>query len=503
MIKAAFRVDAGLSIGAGHLMRCIALADELKKNGAFITFICQPCISDLEKLITNRGYGLIKIETNSFHDNSAIDSHWLKDAQETKKALSILGGVDWLVVDHYGIDAKWEKFIRPMVNSILVIDDLANRTHDCELLLDQNLHIDGSTRYKNYVSKDVRQLIGPGFALLRQEFIDVRSVQTYRDGVVRRLLIFFGGVDLENLTSHLLADISSCFNTQDLIIDVVLGAACPHVESVALQCEKLSNVIFHYQTNNIAQLMATADLAIGGAGTAVWERCAIGVPSIIVPIADNQLPGLRAIGESGCAFVATESLVDVTARVSAIIAALKFAMLSPTTLRHQSIEAANLVDANGCSRVVREMGFPKIQVRRATKFDSELIYAWRNHQEIREQSLNSQQISLPEHLAWMNKVLTDEQIDLLICEDDDGPCGVLRYEHCETHIEVSIYRVPGSRGRGIGGLILKSGEDWLRRFRLNSKSLEATVLSSNSKSFQMFDAAGYTVVMYRYKKRLH
>ncbi len=503
MIKAAIRVDAGLSIGLGHLMRCIALADELKKNGALITFICQSCIGDLEKLITSRGYGLIKIETNFLHDNSVIDSNWLKDARETKKALSILEGVDWLVVDHYGIDAKWEKFIRPMVNSILVIDDLANRTHDCELLLDQNLHIDGDTRYKNYVGKDVRQLIGPSFALLRQEFIDVRSVKTYRDGVVRRLLIFFGGADLENITSHLLAEILSCLNTQDLTIDVVLGAVCPHVESVALQCENLSNVIFHYQTNNIAQLMAKADLVIGGAGTAVWERCSIGVPSIVVPIADNQLPGLRAIGESGCAFVAAESLIDVSLRVSAIIKSLKFAMLSPTALRHQSIMAANLVDAKGCSRVVREMGFPKIQVRPATKFDSELIYAWRNHQEIREQSLNTQKISLADHLVWMNKVLADEQIDLLICEDDYGPCGVLRYEHCQTHIEVSIYRVPGSRGQGIGGLILKSGEAWLRRFRLNLKSLEATVLSSNSKSFQMFDAAGYTVVMYRYKKRLN
>ncbi len=508
-MKVAIRVDTSLAIGAGHLMRCLALAEELCSIGAEVSFICRAHSGHLEELIVARGHGLYRLTTTSIASDAGGSAHtdwlgapWLTDAEDTRIVLDQLGGVDWLVVDHYAIDARWETCQRPVAKAILVIDDLADRPHDCDLLLDQNLHAPGKSRYDGLLPAGARRLLGPQYALLRADFAAARVEQLKRDGLVRRLLVFFGGVDADNLTGSLLDALPPLLAGHDVAVDVVLGAASPHAATVRQCCDRLPWATFYHQTEDMARLMTSADLAIGAAGTAVWERCCLGLPAIVVPLAENQLPGLPGIGDSGCAFIAIETLASPQVLVTAIIDALALALRAPAALRHQSSCAATLVDGAGCRRVIRQMGLPALRMRRATAADCEAIYAWRNHEEIRRQSRVSRAITLTEHMVWLDRVLADPQVDLLICEDETGPCGVLRYDHGETAAEVSIYRIPGHSGDGIGGLMLSAGEDWLGKNRPSLDVLRAEVIEGNPASLRMFKTAGYIVDTHKLEKRL-
>lgn len=510
-MKVAIRVDSSTVIGAGHVMRCLSLADELRSQGAQVSFVCRPHSGHLGGLIAARGYRLVQLELpesgEEGPENFAAHAGWLGvpwqvDAEETRAALEDMQGVDWLVVDHYSLDSRWEACQRPLAARILAIDDLADRPHDCDILLDQNLNAAGAARYDSLLPESTARLVGPRYALLRAEFASARAGQARRDGSVRRLLIFFGGVDADNLTGRLLSALEPLLATRDLSADVILGSASPHAEEVARRCAALPALSFHHQVADMARLMVSADLAIGAAGTAVWERCCLGLPSIVVPLAENQLPGLSAIGDCGAAFVAAADLASPDAQVAAILDVLPFTLRSPAALRHQAAQAASLVDAAGCRRVVRHMGFPAVSVRPATAEDGPDLHAWRNHEDIRRYARDTRVIDLADHLAWLQRILDDRSVDLLVCEDASGPLGVLRYDHDGDSAEVSIYRVPGRAGDGIGRLLLEAGESWLRGARPGLAVIRAEVMGYNPASRQMFEGAGYTPILHRLEKRL-
>lgn len=275
-----FRVDAGVKIGTGHVMRCLVLAELLHQRGANITFVCRKLDGDLIPLIKEKRFSVI-----------TLTGEVEKDAEETKLALKGLN-VDWLVVDHYQIDHKWEKQLKNNVRRIMVIDDLANRPHDCDLLLDQNFYDHLESRYNDLVSDRCKRLLGPRYLLLRPEFIEARKKIVKRDGVVRRLFIFYGGSDPTNETTKVLRALEN-FITAQLHVDVVVGRANPNREQVKELCEKIGS---HYycQIDYIAELMAKADLSLGAGGVALWERCFLELPSITTIVAENQIESTEA-----------------------------------------------------------------------------------------------------------------------------------------------------------------------------------------------------------------
>lgn len=477
-----------------------------------MVFICRPHIGHLGCLVSARGYRLIQLKLFEFGAEelevfatraSWLGVTWQVDAKETRAALENMQGVDWLVVDHYAIDARWEALLRPVAGSILAIDDLADRPHDCDILVDHNLHALGVARYEGLAPAGASRLTGPRYALLRAEFATARAATDERDGTVRRILVFFGGVDEKNLSGHLLAAIEPLLAEHNLDVDVVLGTASPHAAEVASQCAALPGVTFHKQATEMARLMAAADLAIGAAGTAVWERCCLGLPSIVVPVAENQLPGLTAIGDSGVAFIAASSMAPADALVAAILDTLHFVLRSPAALRHQSACASAMVDGAGCRRVARRMSLPALRVRRVTAADGPTLYAWRNHEDIRRQSRDSRPIEIAGHLSWLDRIVNDGRVDLLICEDAAGPLGVLRYDHEGDVAEVSIYLVPDRVGEGMGGLVLEACETWLLVARPGPRVLHAEVLADNPASRRIFEGAGYTPILHRLEKRIN
>lgn len=294
-MKVAIRTDSSDVIGSGHLMRCLTLADELRLRGTEISFVCRELPGNLIGLLTGKGYVVLRLEApvDVFVERADDVTHapwlgigWEEDAAQTVAALGD-GQPDWLILDHYALDRRWEEILRPHVGRIMVIDDLADRHHDCDLLLDQNPYREMETRYDSLVSGACRKLRGPKYALLRPEFANARKTLRQRDGEVRRVLVFFGGVDLNNDTGNAIHALAHVADRQ-FEVDVVVGGNNPHKEQIQKFCEAHDGFHYYRQIENMAQLMSSADLAIGAGGATTLERCAMGVPSMVLSVALNQ-----------------------------------------------------------------------------------------------------------------------------------------------------------------------------------------------------------------------
>jgi UDP-2,4-diacetamido-2,4,6-trideoxy-beta-L-altropyranose hydrolase len=294
-VNVLIRVDASITTGSGHLMRCLALAGQLRREGADVGFACDGLPSSMMELIRRGCHRVVE-----FSVRSAGGDHQACDAAFTIAAASDLfpTGVDWLVVDHYALGVAWEGRLRPHVKSIMVIDDLANREHDCDILLDQNFYSNRDYRYLGLVPRNCTQLLGPSYVLLRPEFMVARSALRVRDGVIRRVLVFFGGTDPCNHTSAAL-DALRRWGKDGVLVDVVVGAENPWRLSVGEACRAIPNASFHCQVSNMAELIAGADLGIGAGGSAMWERCFLGLPTVTVVIAENQFRTTEDVAQQG------------------------------------------------------------------------------------------------------------------------------------------------------------------------------------------------------------
>lgn len=293
MKKIVFRVDSSTQIGSGHLMRCLTLANQLKSK-AEILFISRNLVGNLNYLITQNGFKNIELLlANDQIELSGYES-WLtvKQEQDAKEVIEILTNIDveLMVVDSYAIDANWEKVIRPYAKKIMVIDDLANRKHDCDILLDQNYYKDMETRYNGLVNEKCKLLLGPKYVLLREEFYKAKQHQRQRNGEIKNILVFFGGSDLINETMKTLRALEM-LGRDDITVNVVVGGGNQYKNEVKKFCDRYKWMNYYCQINNMAEMMNQADLAIGAGGTTTWERCFLGLPAIVIAVAENQVIG--------------------------------------------------------------------------------------------------------------------------------------------------------------------------------------------------------------------
>jgi len=299
----AFRVDASSQIGTGHFMRCLTLAECLKQYGAKIRFISHNLPFHLCDILTSKGIEIISFDhkTKDLITGELNHSHWLGSNQEHDAKTSIQAlsdqSWDWLIVDHYALDIRWENILRQHVKNILVIDDLADRQHDCDILLDQDFYTDMHTRYKDKVPAHCQLLLGPHYCLLRNEFWLAQKLAKPRSGNIKRLFVFFGGVDIDNDTGQVIEALS-VINISKIQVDVVIGKQHPFLEQISSMCLR-HKFICHIQTNKIAALMAEADLAIGAGGMATWERIFLGLPSLVKITAFNQIEALNYLASAG------------------------------------------------------------------------------------------------------------------------------------------------------------------------------------------------------------
>lgn len=342
------RADASVQLGAGHVMRCLTLADALRQKGARVSFICCRLTGNLIDFIQKKGYQAYTLPVVSAQIpkgtppgwEQCLRSFWEADAEWTK---AVLAGeeryADWLIVDHYSFDSRWESIIRPFVKRIMVIDDLAERPHDCDILLDQNFYNNINSRYKGLVPDNCIKLLGPRYALLRPEFKEARKNLLRRDGIVRRILVFFGSSDPTNETVKALEAIR-LLKRPDIAVDVVVGESNPNKDRVSEICFVSQNTRYYCQVENMALLMAKADLAIGSGGSTTWERCFLGLPTITLVIAENQSETTAALAAEGAVW-ALGRCRDVSAEMLAV--AINKALDNPAALVEMGKKAMDLM----------------------------------------------------------------------------------------------------------------------------------------------------------------
>jgi len=348
-MKLALRTDASLQIGTGHVMRCLTLADALTAKGAQCEFICREHPGHLMEYIRGKGYAVHSLPTGSDVDADLTHSPWLgatqaQDAQDCALILDTLRP-DWLVVDHYALDARWESAMASHCGQVMVIDDLADRAHACRVLLDQTFGRE-ATNYVHLVPANCRVHCGSQYALLRPEFAALRSYSLQRrtKPVLPELLVTMGGVDKDNASGRVLQALRNCSLHADCRITVVMGATAPWVDEVRTMAHDMpwpTRVLVG--VNNMAQLIADSDLAIGAAGATSWERCCLGLPTVMLVLAENQLKVAQGLQEAGAAaLVSSESSTEY--QLKALVNTLAS---SPERLRAMSRSAAGIVDGMG------------------------------------------------------------------------------------------------------------------------------------------------------------
>ena len=356
-MKMLIRVDASAIIGTGHVIRCLTLANEAKLRGWSVCFVIRCKYKHIIRSIRNAGHEVRLLDTastNITEKKNVSYSHWLGVSQETDASDTLeyvrACNPDWVVIDHYSLDVTWHRIIKSYCQNIMVIDDLANRILDCSIILDQNLNARAED-YRNKLNSKCMLLLGPSYALLRPEFRIWRQSSLDRrvKNKFKQILITMGGVDLENYTLSTLRQLEKSKFSKSCSFVVAVGSSYPNstqlekfVNSTALSIAVITNV------NNMAEVMAKSDLCIGAAGSTSWERCCLGLPTIAMPIAENQEKIITELHKHG---------VAIKSNLTCLIKDFeKFFNKSDIGLANKLVlNSKNICDGLGASRVIAQL----------------------------------------------------------------------------------------------------------------------------------------------------
>ena len=507
-----FRVDASKEIGTGHVIRCVTLAKELTRLGVECIFLSRDHDLNLFEYITKNRFELRELKTDPEADvqtakkNDLAHSEWLGVSQkyDASQAICALGTdiPNWLVVDHYGIDHRWHELIRPHCKNILVIDDLADRKHDCDLLLDQNLVMNYLNRYENLVASLVPKLLGPKFALLQEEYSEFKNRVPIRSNEIKTILVYFGGSDLHSLTESVVDTLMEILNDTVKVHVVSNNPSTSLINKVG----RSSNFNLHSNLPSLAALMLKADLAIGASGTTTWERCFMGLPSIVVTTADNQVGIAKEMHAQGLIYwlghVKDMCKEDLSNKIREIL--LDYKIISAS-----SKKCMNLLDGLGANRVAQIMLLDEsteLVARSVTTNDEELLLELRNDSEVRSNSFSSNIVDQKNHNLWFDKVLRSPEIhELFIIETIEGlPLGQVRFdkknENWESSYSLFSYARRKNLGKKVFSIALKSFLKNKSRVNLYARVKSENLLSQKvleNNSFQPESHRGGQII-YKY-----
>ena len=503
------RADASLQIGSGHIMRCLTLAHKLRQHNHTITFITRAHQGHLADTIRRQGFDCIllplpnsatpfappqrqpcpfvqifdldikgyaaaqraRLKTQAPPHAAWLTTSQAQDLADCTPHIRALAP-DWIICDHYALSAPWHTAARAISRSkIMVIDDLHDRAHDADLLLDQN-HAHTARDYARLVPPSCRILAGTRYALLRDEFAQHRATSLHQraESQLRQpetalpqnpntqtLLINLGGVDKDNHTLAVLqalsAYVSGSLKALPIRATIIMGATAPHlarIQHYAATAPYPSQVIAN--APNMAELMTQATWAIGAAGSSSWERCALGLPTLLITIADNQRPIAAQLQSAGAAIALEASQIPSPAFQTAIAH-----LMQPENQQRISQAAAQLCDAHGAERVAQHIAqlatHPQAQLRPATAADCERIHTWRNHPSIRAMMFNPDPIPLPQHQTWFAAQLTNPNFKMYVYTLNGTPQGYGSLKRiAPNEYEWGFYLAP-SCPRGNGSIL--------------------------------------------------
>lgn len=476
------RADASLRIGSGHIVRCLTLADALVAVGCQVHFACRMEPGHAVAQISARGYPVHRLSVPDRRDDPESSLPWAEDIASLDLVLPDDLDFDWCVVDHYGLAAEWEQAIRNRVRHVLAIDDLLQRVHAVDLLLDQNMT--AAVRAEPTLVDVGQTLFGPRFALLRPAF---QTATASTGSMLERVLVNFGGVDASGETFKVLEALEAF---PMLHVDIIAGSANPAFDRLQQRTADHPRWYLQRHADDFAMLMATADLCIGAGGSSTWERAALGRVTLCVALAPNQRGNALVLADQGAHLylgdAETLSAADYRAAVHTL-------MTSGGLRRSLSMRSKELVDGRGTARVVTAMLGQGLGLRPATSADAQLLYDGRNAEAVRRASLNTDPLSWDSHLGWLARTLadTDKQL-LLVASVSNGPVGIIRFQRLsEKSAEVSLYLLADRQGSGWGAVLLRAGEHYLTSHWPMVEEVEAQVRDDNPASQRLFRRAGY------------
>lgn len=309
---AVIRADASTSIGSGHVMRCLTLAHRLKKEkNAKVVFVMRDLPGNLIDVVEKQGFEVLKLSPANQKYSLNGYGLWLTvpmevDAQQTIDLLQhylqehSCEVVDRLIVDSYALDEQWEQVLRPYCREIMVIDDLANRKHDCDILLDQNFYLNKDVRYEGLVPERCKMLLGPEHALLREEFYEAKKHLRKRDCTIKNILVFYGGSDLTNETEKAIKALVQLHDEgYNFTADIITGVSNSRREKIKKICSKYHFFHYYCQVSNMAEFMNKADFMLGAGGSTTWERLYMELPALVTAVAENQVKCCEECGKAG------------------------------------------------------------------------------------------------------------------------------------------------------------------------------------------------------------
>jgi UDP-2,4-diacetamido-2,4,6-trideoxy-beta-L-altropyranose hydrolase len=472
------RADASVAIGTGHVMRCLALAQAWQDAGGRATFAMAESTAAIEARLAAECCEVLSV---------AAAAGSAEDAQQTI-SLARQWEADWIVIDGYRFSAEYQRVLKNAGFRVLAVDDYGHAESYCaDLVLNQNV----SAHEALYVQRApaTKLLLGAKYALLRREFAAWRACRREIADKGQHVLVMMGGSDPENLTARVMEAIAKT-GIEDLEAAVVVGGSNPHFEKLAEFAGKTGGKVRVLKNvGNVAELMAAADAAISAAGSTCWELCLLGLPALLIDVAENQTAVAKELDRRGCA-------IHVGGReVSAerIAEQLRNLLESQTMRRSLWERCRQLVDGKGARRVVSVLrGEGDLCLRRAQPEDCRLLWEWANEPGVRSASFSQEAISWETHAAWFSeKMANREGSVILIAEDAGTPAGQIRFDQRpDGDWEVDVSVAASMRGRGLGAEIIASGLRELRKEHPRAQ-VHAAIKPENAASRKAFEEAGF------------
>jgi UDP-2,4-diacetamido-2,4,6-trideoxy-beta-L-altropyranose hydrolase len=502
-MRIAFRVDASVEMGTGHMRRCLSLAAAVQQGGGEVVFVTRSNSLLIPQTPFEQVYLAPAAHAARVEQDDPPHAHWLTagwavDAAETATALAAWQP-DWVVTDHYGIDARWHNHVRGALTCrMAAIDDLGDRRHGVDALIDHNWHHDHREKYHGLLPEQCHILGGPKYAMLGQTYAMAPRYIFFPE--VRSIGVFLGGTDHLDQTSVVLDCIASAEFAGS--VEIATTSSNPNLAKLQARVGADDSLSLLLDAPDLAAFFARHDLQVGAGGGATWERFCIGAPSILISFAHNHDSVLIPLGEQQVAAVLPYGwMKEELAR--AIARFIKDAELR----RHMVSQSRAMVDGRGAERSAVALlgkGAQVIDIRAVQLGDAKFMYDCRNHPLIRSVSRQTQEIDYDAHVQWLEQSLKREDRIILIGQTLDGtPLGVVRFDCiAEGEFEVSIYIDPERSGQGLGGRLLRHAEESFARKCNSPVDILAVTMPGNVASERLFIKGGYRKTEIGFRKTI-
>jgi UDP-2,4-diacetamido-2,4,6-trideoxy-beta-L-altropyranose hydrolase len=482
------RSDATLSMGTGHIMRCIALAQAWKKRRGFVTFISHCPNHKISQRIISEGFNLIR-----------IDRIW-PHTQDLKKTLKTLNNnlstnnkeskvpecYNWVILDGYHFTTDYQKSIREAGFKLLVIDDNNHLKHySADVILNQNI---GSDHYSYSCNRNTIKLLGTKYVVLRSEFLKNKHIKKDTPAKAKNILITMGGSDPYNITLKIVQAIDK-INDLSFKFNIIVGPNNPNIKCLNDASQNQLSNINLIDDADMPEMMAWADLCVTAGGSSCWELCFTQVPFVTIVIAENQIELASGLERERAALNLGKKETLAQDDITNTILSLSCDIKKRRELKNAGMK---IVDGKGTKRIIRQMFVRKITIRHADIGDAKLLYDQINDKKTRLSSFNSNPILWEDHLQWLRKKLKDENSWVFIAENHiEDPIGQIRFDRKNDFFDISYSLDKKFRGLGLGKTLLKTGLKTIQTKIHKPVIMQGTVKNNNLASKISFENCGF------------